>query len=161
MIVATDSFALIAHAYPSYVTATALSLLIFYWAFAGVAKLFGSLTAHATCGLAIFGGILAFVTIRNEIAIPNWRHFQEIRTAILAHADVGNFHFIGRRIPGPSFQEFSWRNVNVDVYLNLVAVNVADDLLLKRKISSAQRSNMFFSFSDSEPRPESVMVILE
>ncbi len=156
--IASDSFALVAHAYTSYITSTAMSLLVFYWAFSGIILLLRRYKALASYCLAIIGGFLAFTTINNRIAIPNWQHFQEVRSVILANPDVENFHLLGIKASHKSaYQEFTWLNAQTDVYLSLLARTIVDDLVFKGEISPAQRNKMFFSVSNvlNQAAPES------
>jgi MFS family permease len=172
LLVGADSFRLVAHSFPSYVTAPALSLIVFYWAFSGAAVLLGRrATPIFAAGLAVLGGVLAFITLRDEVAIPNWREFATVRAAFLRHPEAESFHLVGVKRSGPGFQEFGWRNSGTDVYLDLLAQNVADDLVLKGALARARRERLYISTGEvyrvapashpSEPKPDSVVVRLD
>lgn len=168
LIVACDSFALLARAYYSYITATALSMAIFYLAFLGASILVRPPVVAS--GVAVLGAVLAFSTVRDNIAYPNWRHMQQIREAIITNPDKNSFHIIGiESNQGTGYQEFSWRNATADNYLYLTALNIVDDLRIKGIITPEHRNRLYLSVSgtmavfapDSTPsKPKSGAVVV-
>lgn len=170
---ATDGFSILARAYPSYITTTALGLAIFYWAVSGAGVLLSKARVNLLFLIAVLGSFLAFMTVKNEVAVPNWRQMNVIEQAIFKHETALNFHIVGAIQGGPGYQEFGWRNSATDVYLHLMTINVADHLTRTGKISEDRRSNMYFSFGGmatlsaphasrpTQPRADSVYVVLE
>ena len=172
LLVLCDGFALLANNYPAYVTAPALSLLIFYWSFCGLAVMLGRAEVIGASALAVIGGLMAFITVKDQIAVPSWRQFQAIRDAIENNPENNYFHILGTVTSGPGYQEFGRRNSTSDNYLYLVAIDVSDDLLIKGKISKERRRSLYISISHTkvrrspkavpyEPNPSSIVVKLE
>ena len=128
LVVACDSFALVAGAYPSYITATALTLMMFYWAFSGATAI--APARPLAIAIMVLGVCLSFTTVRNEIAYPNWKHMNQIETALAENPTAPAFHVVGGTT-GVAYQEFGWRNAFADNYLYLTAKNIADHLVRK------------------------------
>ena len=171
LFVAADGIALAAGAYPSYVTAPAISLIVLYAAFAGASVVMREYAFLIPCILVIVGVVSAHITLR-EIAIPNWRHMVQIREAILANPEALNFHVLGDKNNSSFYQEFSWMNARTDVYLHMAAVHVAEDLARAGAIPKDRFTRLHFSVGRvlvfSEPagehanqRPGSVTVELD
>lgn len=171
LLATSDGFSILARAYPSYVSATALSLLLFYLAYSSVETLSKRFAPPIVCFLAAIGCVSAFSTVKNEIAIPNWTHMQQIRHAIIDNPKKNNFYLLGTQSSDRRFKEFNWRNSATDVYLNLAAIDVADDLTKKGHVTPERRAAMYFGIgglpetgpksTPREKRPDAVVVQLE
>lgn len=146
LFVASDGFRLVAGAYPSYVTATALSFLVFYWAYRGLIVCFRKESAAAGA-VAVMGCCVAAYTTRFDIALPNWRESCAISQAIVDHPGDTNFRLNGRTEMPPEFQEFGWRNSLTDFYLYEMALDIADHLDQLKKLPQG-RSNVNFSVAE-------------
>ncbi len=168
LLAASDGFAILARAYPSYVTGTAISLVLLYWAYCGAAVVLRTFAPHSAGMLAAAGCVAAFFTVKDEIAVPNWRHMQEIRAAILDNPTAQDFYVLGTPTGGSGYQEFGWRNSATDVYLHLASIDVADDLALKGLVSPSRRSTLYFGIGgiatwaspDSTPKERRANAVL-
>ncbi|MCQ8782841.1 hypothetical protein [Mangrovibrevibacter kandeliae] len=166
LLVASDGFAILARNYPSYVTLTPLNFLIGYWAFAGLAVLAGRWRGPLAAILAVGGALLAFITVKDEIAIPNNRTVAAIRAAFVEHPQVTNFNFVLPVQGGPGYSEFGWRNTAN--YLYLMAINVADHLSIHHVMNQSWHDQLVVTTpnassgdaSQNSPRPDALTIEL-
>lgn len=173
LVIGSDFFRFVTGAYHSYVTAPALSFVLFYVAFSGADLLMRKKILIFTTMLTAYGCYMAFTTVKNEIAIPNWHHIEQIRGAVLTNPDKSNFHIdFSYKNDSVSIQEFQWRNGGV--YLFHAATAVFEDLAIKGAISKEQllrlKQGLSLGGTNSEGLPnwmqrelkrDSVTVILE
>ncbi|MCH9672810.1 MAG: glucosyltransferase domain-containing protein [Gammaproteobacteria bacterium] len=164
LLVATDAFRLVAGAYPSYVTATALSMCVFYLAVAPVAcSRFGHYAAPLVLCL---GAGFAFFTVK-EVAYDNWRHDTIVREAMLANPEGRSLHIVGHS-RSDDYQEFSWQNAGNDYYVSITASNIAEDLIRQGKLTEAPKVSVGEPIAiidwakiPHEPAPEAIVVVLD
>lgn len=141
LVVGSDFFRLAAGTYPSYVTATALSFLVLSSAYAGARLLLGRFASYPVVALACYGCLMAFVTTRQEIALPNSMHMQQIRAAVLENPGCRSVRIdFAYRNDSTAYQEFQWRNAGV--FLFHASIAVFEDLAKKNLISPLQLKDL-------------------
>ncbi len=145
VLVGTDSIAIAARAYPSYITATGLTFVVFYWAVSGARVAIGPWSRPGAIAIAAIGGLLAFVTVKDGLAVANWAHMQTIRQALLANPKAVDFHFVGMTAGGPRYQEFGWRNAGTDGYIMFAVNSIADDLVRGGLVRAERRKALTIS----------------
>ncbi len=171
LIIGSDFFRFATGAYHSYVTATALTLILFYMAFSGLDVLLRKKTTIFVMALAVYGCFMAFITVKNEIAIPNRHHMDQITEAVINNPNRLNFHIdFAYKNDSTAYQEFQWRNTGV--YLHFITIDVLDHLAIMGTISDDRRGKMYVSVggaesgglpdsTPSEPKADSFIVKLE
>jgi len=150
LLIACDIFRLAAHAYPSYVTAPALTVFLFYLSFVCVSSIIRAPLLIAGSA-AIFGCFCAFANVRG-IAVPNWGYTRQIESAIRSNPQKADFYIVGiagQPVTNPAFWEFAWRNGDGDSYLYLNSLN-AEDELRQKKLLSPDQKNIRFSIGPPE-----------
>lgn len=141
LVVGADFFRLAAGAYPSYITSTGLTFLVFFCAYAGFQRLLKRISPYAAIALACYGCFMAFATTRQEIALPNNFHMQQIRTAVLENPGCWRVRVdFAYRNNSSAYQEFQWRNAGV--FLFHASIAIFEDLAKKHLISQSQLQDL-------------------
>lgn len=140
LVVLSDGFRIMADAYPSYITATALSLVLLYPTL-HLAGLLGRGGLPVCLATAVFGCFMAHATVQGQVAKPNFLHMQQIRNAFRANPSASEFCIFGTS-GGLKYQEFGWRNAATGAYLRLVAQKVAYDMERRELMSPAARERL-------------------